>query len=143
MRVWRRVVVAVVVVAQLGMVVRAYWSDHDEFGFQMFPEASTWQADIVRVTVDGRRVPITDEWFGYRWNDLANVRGLGSPWNRHHADTGLDNQIAYLDAALDWVAANTPADTETLYLEANVTTWPNEGDPERFVLRSDERDIEP
>lgn len=142
-RKWRRAVVAAVVVVQLGLVVRAYWSDHDEFGFQMFPEASTWQADIVRVTTDGRRVPITVDWFGYRWNDLADVRGLGSPWRRHHADTGIDNQLAYLDAALDWVALNTPADTETAYLEAQITYWYNEGDPVTITERSVTRELDP
>ena len=40
---------------------------------------------------------------------------------RHHADAGLDNQLAFLDAALDWVAGNTPRDRETRYLEARVT----------------------
>ena len=33
----------------------------------MFPESSTWQADIVRVTDDGQRIPITEPWAGYRW----------------------------------------------------------------------------
>jgi hypothetical protein len=59
--VWaRRIVVVVVVVAQLAFVVRAYHSAHKEFGFQMFPESSTWQADIVRVTADGQRIPISN-----------------------------------------------------------------------------------
>ena len=37
-------------------------------------------------------------------------RGLSSPSLRRHADAGLDNQLAFLHAALDWVAANTPRD---------------------------------
>ena len=66
------------------------------------------------------------------------------PWavgavRRHHADAGLDNQLAFLDAALDWVAGNTPRDTETRYLEAVVTTWHNTDEPEVVVLRSDDR----
>jgi len=47
--------VAVVVVLQLAFVARGYTSDHRELGWQMFPEASTWRADVVRVTASGRR----------------------------------------------------------------------------------------
>ena len=48
-RIARRVFITVVVVAQLAMIVVAYDSDHKTFGFQMFPESSRWQADVVRV----------------------------------------------------------------------------------------------
>lgn len=137
----RLIVVAAFVVLQLGFVVRSYWAPHKEFGYQMFPEASTWRADIVRVTNDGRRIPIDVEWSGYRWNDLAGVRGLGSPWREHHADAGLDNQLAFLDEALDWVAANTPADTETRFLEAEVTTSRNGRPAETNTIRSTGRDL--
>ena len=141
-RVWaRRVVVATVLVAQVGFVVRGYWSDHKEFAFQMFPESSTWQADVVRVTVDGRRVPVSEPWAGYRWSELAPDRGLAFPGRRRHADAGLDNQLAFLDAALDYVARHTPRDTETAYLEAVVTAWRNTDDPTTIVLRSVPRDV--
>jgi hypothetical protein len=135
----RRLVVVAVVVLQLGLVVRAYRSDHKELGFQMFPESSTWQADVVRVTAGGARIPVTRPWSGYRWDDLVATRGLGRPDVRHHADAGLDNQVAFLDAALDWVADNTPRDHETLYLEATVTEWHNTDAPETVVLRTDDR----
>src|SRR3954451_23700970 len=133
----RRWVVAAVVALQLAFVVAAYSSDHKVFGFQMFPEASTWSADVVRVTADGRRIPVERPWAGYRWEEL--VRGGGSlrfPAARHHADAGLDNQLAFLRSALDWVADNTSRDRETLYLEATVTSWHND-DPARVeVFRS-------
>jgi hypothetical protein len=136
-RVWaRRVVVAAVVAVQLALVARGYVADHKEFAFQMFPESSTWQADIVRVTADGRRVPVTEPWDGYRWSQLAPERGLAFPGRRRHADAGLDNQLAFLDAALDYVARHTPRDIETAYLEAVVTAWHNTDDPETIVLRS-------
>ena len=54
----------------------------------MFPESSTWRADIVRVEADGDRVPITEPWAGYRWGDLVVGRGLDRPGVRHHADAG-------------------------------------------------------
>jgi hypothetical protein len=125
-----------VVVLQLGFVARGYWADHKEFGFQMFPESSTWRADVVRVTADGRRVPVELPWSGYRWDELVQGRGLSYPSVRHHADAGLDNQLAFLDATLDWVADNTPRDRETRYLEASVTAWHNDDPPRREVLRS-------
>lgn len=141
----RRVVVAAVVVAQVAFVVRAYWAPHREFGYQMFPESSQWSAEISRVSGDAAtgdlvRVSIEDGWFGYRWTDLVDGRGLDVPWRRHHADSGLGRQLEFLQEALDWVARNTPNDTETDYLEAVVTTWPNLGDAEIVVLRSVERD---
>lgn len=141
-RVWgRRLVVVGVVALQLGLVLRGYRADHKEFAFQMFPESSTWQADIVRVTADGRRVPIDQPWTGYRWDDLVTDRGLRYPSVRHHADAGLDNQLAFLRSALDWVAANTPNDTETRHLEATVTYWHNTRGPQVVVYRSPEREV--
>jgi hypothetical protein len=136
----RRVVVLAVVVVQLGLVARGYWSDHKQFAFQMFPESSTWRATVVRVTPDGRRVPIERPWSGYRWDKLVRDRGLSLPSIRHHADAGLDNQLAFLEAALDWVASNTPRDRETRYLEATVTSWHNADPPRVGVLRSSVRE---
>jgi len=91
---------------------------------------------VVRVTTDGRRVPIEDPWSGYRWEELVRSRGLSYPAVRHHADAGLANQLAFLDSALDWVADNTPRDGETRYLEARVTAWHNADLPRVEVLRS-------
>jgi hypothetical protein len=138
----RRVVVVAVVLLQVGFVARGYWSDHKEFAFQMFPESSTWRADVVRVTADGRRVPVEFPWAGYRWDELVQDRGLRYPWIRHHADAGLANQLAFLDAALDWVANNTPRDRETRYLEATVTSWHNADRPQVETLRSEPREVE-
>ena len=134
-------VVALVVVVQLGLVARGYWSDHKELAFQMFPESSTWRADIVRVTADGDRIPITEPWAGYRWADLVEGRGLDRPDQRRHADAGVDNQLAFLDSALDWVAGHTPRDSETLYIEAIVTYWHNTDPPEVVRLRSRDREV--
>jgi hypothetical protein len=132
----RRVVVVVVVVLQLGFVARGYWADHKEFAFQMFPESSTWRATVVRVTDDGRRVPVELPWSGYSWPELVRDGSLSNPAVRHHADAGLDNQLAFLRAALDWVGANTPPDHETRYLEATVTAWHNADPPRIEVFRS-------
>ena len=132
----RRVVFVTVVVLQLAFIARGSWADHKEFAFQMFPESSTWRADVVRVTADGRRVPIALPWSGYRWDELVPERGLRYPALRHHADAGLDNQLAFLREALDWVAQNTPRDRETRYLEARVTAWHNDDPPDEEMFRS-------
>ena len=136
----RRVVVVAVVLLQLGLVARGYWADHKEFAFQMFPESSRWQADVVRVTGDGSRLPVTEPGAGYRWSQLVPDRGLARPDVRHHADAGLDNQLAFLEAALAWVARNTARDAETRYLEARVTAWHNDDPPRTTVLRSPVRE---
>ena len=136
----RRGLVVAVVALQLGFAARGYWSDHKEFAFQMFPESSTWRADVVRVTADGRRVPVEIPWSGYRWEELVPKLGLSYPSTRHHAAAGLDNQLAFLDSALDWVADNTPRDIETRYLEATVTSWHNDDPPRREVFRSNVRE---
>ena len=132
--------VLAVVLLQLAFIARGYSADHKEFAFQMFPESSTWRADVVRVTAHGRRVPVEIPWAGYRWDQLVTERGLSSPSFRRHADAGLDNQLAFLRAALDWVAANTPRDQTTRYLEARVTAWHNDDPPRLEVFRSRPRD---
>jgi hypothetical protein len=134
----RRVVIAVVVVAQLTMIVVAYESDHKTFGFQMFPESSRWQADIVRVQADGTRVPVNEGW-EYRWSDLVRDRGLENPFVDHHADSGLRNQFGYFQGALDWVAEHTPNDSTTAYLEADVTYTDNGRGPYVRTFRSVDR----
>jgi hypothetical protein len=135
----RRIVVLAVVVLQLGFVVRGYSADHKTFAFQMFPESSTWRADIVRVTRDGTRVPVEQPWSGYRWDDLVGDVGLQDPSVRHHADAGLDNQLAFLRSALNWVADHTPRDRDTRYLEARVTSWHDADPPKVVVYRSHDR----
>jgi hypothetical protein len=136
----RRFAVVGVVVLQLALVVRAYDADHAFFGFQMFPESSTWRADIVRVEADGSEHDIREPWpGGYRWGDLVDSRGLSSPWSGGHADAGIRSTLHFLDEALDWVAANTPDDTETVRLVARVTYERNDEPPVTTVLESVDR----
>jgi hypothetical protein len=51
--------------------------------------------------------------------------------------------LAFLEAALAWVASHTPADRETAYLEATVTYDRNTHGPTTVVMRSPERDVAP
>lgn len=124
-RIWgRRLVVAGVLVTQGFMLVRGTWADHAEFAWRMFPEASDWRADITR---DGAPVPDRE------WNALVRGRGLGHPSVRHHADAGVDSQLAFLRAALDWFAEH---DGEDGVVEAVVTYWRNGDEPSTVTYRS-------
>lgn len=131
-----------VVGLQGALLVRGASAPHREFAFRMFPESSTWSAEVVRVTGGGRRVPVEQDWAGYSWAELTDARvGLQYPSAHRHAAAGVENQLAFLDAALDWVAAHTPRDRETRYLEALVTYRRNGREPEMRVLRSLTRDV--
>lgn len=130
MRTWgRRLVVAGVLVVQAVLIVRGFGADHPVGAWRMFPEASDWRADIVRVGVDGTRQPVGDaEWF-----ELVRGRGLGRPSVRHHADAGVDNQLAFLRSALEWFAER---DGAVGRIEATVTYWHNTGPAETVVFTS-------
>lgn len=139
-RVGRRWLIAVVLAAQLIAIVAAYDNNHRQFGFQMFPESSRWRAEIVRVQPDGTRLALEAGW-EYRWSDLVRGRGLTDPQRWNHADSGLRGQLDFFDSSLTWVAENTPEDTTTLYLEAEVTYLDNGRGPETVTYRSPDRDV--
>jgi hypothetical protein len=133
--------VVVVLVGHAVLLVRGYADPHKFFAFQPFNESSTWRADIVRVTADGRRIPIEEPWpGGYDWDELVDWGVLERPGVRRHAYSGIGASLDFLDQALDWVARNTPEDTETLYLEATTEAYRNTRGPEVRVLRSDVRE---
>lgn len=141
---WRirgaRVVFVTVVAAQLLLAVNGYHDPHKFFAFQPFNESSTWQADIVRVTWDGDRIPVEQGWSGYDWDTLVDMGALQHPDRLRHAYMGVGATLDFLHNALDWVAAHTPEDHETRYLEATVTYFENTRGPHHIVLRSDERE---
>jgi hypothetical protein len=125
----RRLVVGGVLSLQATLIVRGFSAEHTEGAWRMFPEASDWRADIVRIDADGSRVPISDA----EWSRLVRGRGLTTPSVRHHADAGVDNQLAFLRAALDWYAER---DGAVGTVEATVTYWRNLREPQTVVYRS-------
>jgi len=140
---WRRRAVGAFIVAvlavQIGFAVNGYREPHKFFAFQPFNESSTYEADIVRVTWEGERVPVDVDWAGYDWNELVHMAALRNPSRLRHAYMGVGATVDFLDQALDWVATHTPRDTDTRYLEATVTTFNNTRGPSVTVLRSVER----
>jgi hypothetical protein len=140
---WRRrlarVFVATVLLVQVGLALNGYRDPHKFFAFQPFNESSTWQADIVRVTWDGHRVPVSEPWDGYDWDTLVHMSALQSPDQLRHAYMGVGATVDFLHDALDWVATHTPDDRDTRYLEASVTYYENTRGPRHVVLRSVER----
>ena len=126
----RRLVFVGALVAQAVLIVRGADSDHAVLAWRMFPEASEWRADLVRIDSAGERHPIPDS----VWARDVRTRRLWNPSERHHADAGIDNQLAFLQAAIDWYADRT-ADADVV--EARVTYWRNADPPRTIVLRSD------
>ncbi len=128
-----------VVGASLAAILAGYGGSR-VFAWQMFPEASRWEADIVRVTESGARHDIAADWpGGYVWSRMVTESGLASPAGEGHAAYGIAATLDALQHALDWVAGNTPDDTETVYLEAVVRYRHNDDPPQTVVLRSVER----
>lgn len=136
LRRWRRVVVAAVFGVTLAGVIAGY-SGSRVLAWQMFPEASRWQADIVRVAEDGSRHSIDGPWpGGYRWHTLVTESGLAAPGIEGNAAYGIDTTLDALQHALTWVATHTPEDGETAYLEATVWYRHNADPPQTVTLRS-------
>ena len=140
---FRRFGAALFFVACIGtqgvFVVRAYEHPHNLFVYQPFPQSSTWDAQIVRVLPDGRRVSIENGWAGYRWEHMVRGRGLSHPFVHHRAHNGIESTVAFLQNALDWVALHTPRDDETVRFEATVHAVRNGHRHERYELTSVER----
>jgi len=133
--------VATVLVGQAVLLARGYVDPHKLFAFQPFNESSVWRADVVRVTADGRRVPIDQEWpGGYGWDELVGWGVLERPGAAKHAYSGLGASLDFFVESLDWVADHTPDDHETLYLEASIESWRNTRPQDVRVVRSSLRE---
>lgn len=131
--------VALVMVLSVAVVAVAQRGPSPALAWRMFPEASSWTAEVWRVTADGP-VPIDDPWpGGYRWDDLVAGSGLAAPSSLHSASYGVAATLHLFQEVLAWVAANTPDDDETLRLEAVVMTRRNGGSPVATVVASPRR----
>lgn len=139
----RRVaVLAAAVVITVG-IGNGYRSASPTLTWQMFPEASTWQAEISRITFDGRQIDVREPWTGgYEWSAMVDAGGLSTPFSERPASYGIAVALDRLQHALDWVATNTPRDDETARLVAVVTHRRNADPPQTTRLTSVTRDRE-
>lgn len=139
---------AVWLASQAALVVTASRRPDRIFGFRMFPEASTLQVRLARVTATGEVAAPGGEWSAhdasgqlrhFSWHDRVRDPVLSSLDARVFASYGAETQLARLGRALDDVADHIPEDAETLRLVAHVTIWRNGRDPASSTLESHAR----
>jgi hypothetical protein len=139
-RFWARVFCASVIAAQLYAVVHAYRDPLKRFGYQPFSESTQWQVRIWAVDRAGHKTDVAQGFEGYRWSDLVRVR-VGQPFHLQPASSGIAASLYFLQHALDYVAAHTPRDRRTRYLEADVSFRKNRGSLQSVVLHSKPRGV--
>jgi hypothetical protein len=133
------------IAGQLGLVLTAGRRPDHVFGFRMFPEASTVEIHVMRVTAAGELPAPRGEWSArdasgqlrhFRWRDRVHDPVLGALDERVFASYGVDAQLARLQRALDDVAHHLDEDAETVGLRANVVVRKNGRDPYEVSLLS-------
>jgi hypothetical protein len=136
---------AVWLAGQVALIVTAARRLDHMFGFRMFPEASTMQVHLARITAAGELPAPGGEWSArdasgqlrhFSWRDRVRDPILSSLDARIFASYGVDTQLARLGHALDDVADHVPEDTETRRLRAEVIVRRNGGDPTTVTLES-------
>ena len=136
------------IVGQAALVSTAARRSDRIFGFRMFPEASTMQVHLARLTAQGEQSVAGGEWSAvdrtgqrrhFSWRDRVRDPVLSSLDTRVFAAYGAEAQLARLQRALDDVADHTPEDAETVRLVAHVTVWHNGRDPVAVALESHRR----
>lgn len=109
------------------LVVSAGQRPDAAFGFRMFSESSTLEVHLFRELPDGTRVEVENgEWVAkdrdgiphrISWGSHVKEPNLTAFGVTMHAAYGAAAQVQRWSAALDYVAAHTPDDTETRALE--------------------------
>jgi hypothetical protein len=116
--------------------------------FRMFPEASTLEIRLSRVTPQGVVPAAHGEWstvsaagevHQFSWRDRVRDPILSSLDVRVFASYGVDAQLARLQRALDDVAAHVDGDHETERLRADVVVSKNGHEPQTVTLLSEPR----
>ena len=136
------------IVTQAALIVTASRRSDHIFGFRMFPEASTLEIEVSRITAQGTVPAPAGEWAArdregqlrhFSWHDRVHDPILRSLDTRVFASYGVDTQLARLQAALDDVASHLDGDDETRWLRADVRVWKNGRDPYTTSLLSHPR----
>jgi hypothetical protein len=122
-------------------------SDHI-FGFRMFPEASTLEIHLSRVTANATLPALRGEWAArdftgqlrhFSWRDRVRDPVLEPLDTTVFASYGTSAQLARLQRALDDVAEHVEQDDETLQFRADVSMSKNGREPQTATLFSHRR----
>lgn len=135
---------------ELGGIAWGQGAPDHALGFQMFNESSRLsiqlfrevkrKGKVVRVAVPNgtwRAPDASGKVREYRWGDRVKASPLYVLGESRHASYGLDAQLFRLQAALDYVVRNTPQDTTTRALIAEVQTVKNGRAGPLVTLRAD------
>lgn len=132
-------------VAQGALIATAGSRPDRAFGFRMFAESGTVRLHVERVLDDGGLIPIGEDgaWEArdcagephrFEWGHLV---AYPAPWaldGELHSPYGTRAGLAQARAALEWVAAHTDGDCQTLGYRAVVEVRRNGGAPERHEI---------
>jgi hypothetical protein len=139
----RVVFAAVWIGGQAALVLTGSRREDHILSFRMFPEASTLEIHLSRVTAGGV-VPLPrGEWTvagpggdvrHFSWHDRVRDPVLSALDTRVFASYGVDAQLARLQRALDDVEAHLDGDRETIRLRADVMVSKNGREPVPAVL---------
>jgi hypothetical protein len=133
------------VLGQAALVLTAGLRADHIFSFRMFPEASTLEVHLSRVTGEFSLPVPRGEWAAkdsagqlrhFSWRDRVRDPVLESVDVPVFASYGADTQLARLQRALDDVADNIEQDDETLRLRADVLISKNGREPYSVTLFS-------
>lgn len=139
----RVVFAAAWIAGQAALVLSGARREDHILSFRMFPESSTIEIHLSRVTAGGV-VPVSrGEWtlmgaagepHHFSWHDRVRDPVLSTLDTRIFASYGVDVQLARLQRALDDVEAHLDGDRETIRLRADVTVAKNGREPVQVVL---------
>lgn len=136
------------IAGQCALVLTASGRSDHIFGFRMFPEASTLEIHLSRITASATLATADGEWSAsdthgqlrhFSWRDRVRDPVLAAIGVRVFASYGVDAQLARLQRALDDVADHLDGDAETFRLRAEVVVRRNGGDPSTRILFSHAR----
>ncbi|WP_394826011.1 hypothetical protein [Pendulispora albinea] len=139
------------VCTQVALIATAGGRPDHAFGFRMFSESSTLNAQLVRyveapsghgtvkVAVDGTTWTARDAsgvLHRFDWRDRIREPALGYFGATIHASYGAQAQLARFQAALDDVAAHISQDAETRQLGLEIDVRKNGREPAHVALKS-------
>lgn len=118
----------------LALLVHGGNDPHKRFGFRPFNESDVWTVEIVRLHADGTQWSVNDGTWEYNWDELVGATKMQHLTSLRDAPAGARASVDLLRRSLDWVIDHIPDDTDTVALEATITTFHNTRGPQVKVL---------